>query len=434
MKHTLWLLPVLLLSGCYEPIDATDDDNGSSSQQTSGGDCQLQVAVLSSSAEVQYPVNLLVFDAEGRRMDDCALTEQQPTATLSLSRGSYRLVALSGTSCYLLPASYNLDSEITYSSQYLPEQPLMMGEADVTLASASAKACLQMVPQTAEVYVAATGLPYNTRQVQLTISSLYTSVSMQGSFGQPQSQNFTCTKAGSRWMAGPYCLFPAYGTNTVVSMEVVRTDSTLYYGYTLPYPILAGYSYELAPSPTGLVANGELVDASSASASAKDDTLTLDAMPVAPCLWDGHVVAYMEQNDENEADLWLLSFNEWEDIHSANSELYATEATDIASAYQEGGTLSGRLTQWHIPTKEEAYALRSLYSGDVRINILNQVLQLSGLPVWTIADASGDNVRYLCNEAQHTFTLASSSSSITKGGTKATYRLRLLKKLHIRTK
>jgi len=427
MKYLKYLCMLLLLTACYEPLDETEKNN--KDKEKAGKSCQLQISVFSSST-ITYPVNLLIFDNEGNRLKDRTLTEDIRTMSISLDWGNYRIVALSGTSYYQLPNSFTLESVITLSNQSLPLQALYMGEADITLSSETARANLQLLPQTAEIWIEGKGLSSLTQQVKVQVSSLYTQVNLQASYEEPKSFAISCEKNNNTWQAGPFHLFPAQGTNTIVTMEVIRTDSTLNYGYILPYPLQAGYRYELKPSPSGLVANDIVVDPSVANGTAKEDTLLLNALPTVPGIWDGHIVAYQERSDDNEADLWLMSINEWESVHSANSSTNSTEASDIANSYQEGGTISGRISQWHIPTKEEAYALRSLYAGD-RISLLNNILSNNYLPVWSLTDDKGENLRYLCNDGFHTFSLASSSTSITKGGTKATYRLRLLKKIHV---
>lgn len=430
MKYWNYILMLLLLTACYEPIGETETDKKSKGK--TDNTCELQISVF-SSVQISYPVNILIFDNEGNRIKDGTLTHKSPNMLLNLPWNKYRIVALSGTAYYNLPSTFTLDAQISLSPYSLPMQALYMGEADVILASEKSCANLQLMPQTAEIEVIGQQISPLAQQIRIYLSSLYTKVNLQSSYEDLETFSLPCDKKGNKWQAGPYHLFPGQGTSTIVSMEVIRTDSTLNYGFILPYPIKAGYKYELKPSPSGLVANDVLIDPSNTLNSAKEDTLLLYSLPKVPEIWDGHIVINEEWNDDNEADLWLLSINEWEDIHSANSADYSTEASEIAAAYQEGGTLSGRISQWHIPTKEEAYALRSLYAGN-HLTTLNNLLSNHNLPTWSLTDADGDNLRYLCNDAFHTFSLASSSTSITKGGTKATYRLRLIKKIHVKVR
>lgn len=429
MKSFIYICMLFFLASCYEPIGEEETNN----KEKTEGICQLQISVFSSNISTPYPVNLLVFDSKGNRIKDCTLTADKPTISEEFAWGSFRIVALSGTSYYELPTNFTLESPISFSTLSLPQEPLLMGEMDITLSSEQARAYLQMIPQTAEISFKGTNLSSLTKQVKVQLSSLYSKVNMQGCFEEPKTYTFSCEKKNNTWSILSCHLFPAHGTNTIVSMEVIRTDSTLNYGYILPYPIKTGYRYEILASPSGLLVNDVLIDPNLAAETSKVDTIILSKMPSVPSIWDGHIIVYQEKTEENEADLWLMSINEWENVHSANAFDYSTEATNIASTYQEGGTLSGRIIHWHIPTKEEAYALRSLYAGD-RITNLNNILSANYLPTWSLIDGSGDNLRFLCNEALHTFSLATNATSITKGGTKATYHLRLLKKIHVQIK
>lgn len=424
----------MIFSACYDPVG--EEQSASKNQDKEkhvSESCELLISLFSNSNYEQYPVCLLLFDNNGNRLKSCTLKEEDGNAvSISLNRDTYRVVALSGTSYYSIPSSFTLESLINLPTFSLPQQPLLMGQADITLASEKVRVNLQMLPQTTELSITAPSLPQQTRQVNVSLGKVYTSIDMQGQWQNAQTLSFPCQKHNSVWTAEGCYIFPTKGSSTVVTMEVIRPDSTLYYGYTLPYQLQPGFRYELSPTAgKGILVDGVLIDKGTLEGTAIEDTLVVDALPKVPGVWDGHILAYQEKSDDNvEADVWLLSINEWEDIHSAHSQVYATEASDIARTYQEGGSLSGRISRWSIPSKEEAYALRSLYAGD-RIHTLNDILQEADLPVWSLTDASGENVRYLCNGGQHTFSLASASSNITKGGTKATYRLRLIKKLHL---
>ena len=307
-----------------------------------------------------------------------------------------------------------------------------MGQADVIIASEQAKAMLQLVQQTAQVNFSTTDQQLPAQKMKIRLSPVYTAIKLNGSLENTETVSLNCKKTGTDWSTGPCFLLPTKGTNTVVSIELNRNDSTITYGYSLPLALQAGYSYNITAGANQLEVNNTLIDPSSVSKSTTSDTIKINNLPTVPSIWDGHIVAYTENisDDRTEADLALVSINEWEDIHSAYAELYTTEAANIADSYQEAGTASGRLSGWNIPSKEEANELRALYANDKAAK-LNAVLSQADLPTWSTTDSNGDNIRYLCSDAQYTFTLATSSSGITKGGTKATYHLRLIKKIHV---
>lgn len=431
--HVLAMMAVLIgafsLTACYQPIDGESEEN---SHKQSDKSSVLKVSLFSAPSLSTYPANLLVFDASGKRVKDYTLTETTPTATMQLNRGYYRLVALTGTSYYQLPSVFELESVISFADESLPQETLLLGEADITLASDMSVAQLQLSTQTASISFTTSQLPSTTRRVRVSLSRLYSELSLQGGFQGPRSYLLDCSCRNNRWFTEPVHLFPAHGTNTVVSIEIQRNDSNITLGYNVPFPLEAGHAYEMQYNPeTGLSIDGTTVDPSATTSYVKADTIVLSSLPIAPALWDGHIIAYTENNADQECDMLLISINEWEDIHSSHYSTYPTEAADIAKTYQEGGTISGRLSHWSIPTKEEAYALRALYTGE-KAQALNNVLYDASLPLWSLTDGSGENIRYLCNDGQHTFTLSAGSSSITKGGTKATYRLRLVKRIHVK--
>lgn len=418
MKNLCYLLLICILSSCLDPITESDEKKSKNDKS-----CDLQISVFSQAATTPYPVAIQIYDDNGNKCREQALTADQAQVKLSLPYGNYRLVAISGTSYYKMPLHLNLDSELSYETDNLPLLPLLMGQADIMLASPSATANLQLDNQTSAVTIRATDINPKARSVKVSLSGLYSTITLGGSLENPQPVTLSCHRQDQTWMAGPYYLLPSQKNNTVVSMEVQLPDTTLFYGYNLQYGLQAGDSYQLNLSAT----SGAIID----HIPPTPVEYTFSVFPVAPCLWDGHVVAMAEKTSDAEGDIWLLSCNEWEDICSAYNDEAPDEATYIAQHYQESGKASGRIAQWSIPSRDEANKLKSLYAGSSAY-ALNDLLLSAQYPQWSLTDDSGNNVRYLCNEAQHTFTLANSSSGISKAGSKATYRLRLLKKLHVK--
>lgn len=173
------------------------------------------------------------------------------------------------------------------------------------------------------------------------------------------------------------------------------------------------------------------------------DTLIHVTILPAPCtLWQGHVVALVEtipiQNEgftNDEARILLLSRSEWADLPSALNATNPNAALAIPPTYSEG-----TLKDWRIPTAAEAKALKNAYAlessgpllGGVASEPLNAFLSSIGAPTIQATDEKGAPVRYLCEEATRSFSFAP-GTTISAAGTKATtYRLRLVKALHIK--
>ena len=67
----------------------------------------------------------------------------------------------------------------------------------------------------------------------------------------------------------------------------------------------------------------------------------------------------------NSADLLLISRKEWINVSSANGN-NPTEAKDLAAEYSEDG-----LSEWRIPSKDEARLIADQYFMDDQLNDLN---------------------------------------------------------------
>lgn len=139
-------------------------------------------------------------------------------------------------------------------------------------------------------------------------------------------------------------------------------------------------------------------------------------LPKEGTLWNGHAVAYASGNT-----ILLLSAREWDDVTSAENADTPEAAADIAAEYMEG-----EYSGWTIPTTEQAKAMRDRWTGD-KIDDLNALFADNGTPI-TVKDAKGNNVRYLCEDATHSF-VWESGTTVSKAGAKATYRLRLVKQI-----
>lgn len=155
-----------------------------------------------------------------------------------------------------------------------------------------------------------------------------------------------------------------------------------------------------------------------------DDLPPVDTAEVPtslPAFIDGHLAVMADTLAADSVRLFYLSLAEFEGLPSANHISDSLRARAIAAEYQEMD-----LSDWHIPTLEEAKYLRAFYPAfSDPFAALCSLLESASLPPIAIYQDS-DNARYLCDEGRKSFSFLS-STSISKAGTKvATYRLRLL--------
>lgn len=120
-------------------------------------------------------------------------------------------------------------------------------------------------------------------------------------------------------------------------------------------------------------------------------------------------------------DSLYVSLEDFRTVHSAYYASSPNEAAELAGAYTEKG-----LVGWHIPTEGEARFLKSIldddsaFYGNTNLPKLNQMLLKRDL------DAIDIGSRYLCADAQKTYSFLI-GSNITKAGSKTTYRMRLVR-------
>lgn len=429
-------LAALFLSGCYDPIGEPDTT-------PSEPECSLTLTLFDATSHAQYPATVCVYGEEGGYTHMSTFDNANDTLRLTLPRGRYRLVALSGTACYHLPTDYALHSVISQNEALLPTSPLLMAQADVTLSSATATAALPLVPQAASLSFTATGVPSRATQVHATLSTLYTAVTLGGEWQSALPVTFPLVRNDLQWSTTrSYYLFPSRSSNLVLTLQVMVDGSTEYYSYHLPQHLDAGYDYNVQVSLAQGVLSPSIVISGEGNDLPSADTLTVSDFPTsAPSLWHGLVLAHMSMLSADRADILLISANEWDEVSSAYSA-DPTNAVSIARQYTEmcdinlspstlPNATSGLVTQWHIPTPDQATLLRSLYT-DAQAYMLNAQLASIQMPGITATDLNGHPERYLCTDGQQTYSFAAGSTSISKAGTKATYRLRLVKQIHLR--
>lgn len=102
-------------------------------------------------------------------------------------------------------------------------------------------------------------------------------------------------------------------------------------------------------------------------------------------------------------------------------------ASELAQTYSEHD-----LAKWRIPTDEEARQLREAYisaTGD-----FDSCLQQAQGAAIVLTDDKGNNIRYLCADAQHTysFKVGTSYNAIKNAGASIkNYHLRLVKTIKV---
>lgn len=401
------------------------------------GEESLDVQVRSAEGmEMNYPIYLYAFGENGEFVVSQIIETAEEDMALQMSEGEYQIVALSGVSdTYQLSDSPNLSSVITLMGEEGAETPLMMGRADVNLSrSASKKVELMLVHVVAALNVTLKNVPTDITEVQVTLSPLYSTLTLGGDYGgDSQKAKMNCTMASEGvWKASTAYVFPGSGQKTVFSICFKKKDgSEVTYGYTYKGVPEANKQFNVVGtySADGVIVGGNFdvnewedainVDFEFGGSAVPDDEdsegsddsgVDLTGVPEVGTIWNDMIVVDMDEAADGGIDLLLMSLDEWDATTS--------QVDDVISGYSING-----ISEWRLPVYEEAKLLRATFSGDNRLALNEKIAEydegLYGL--------DGDE-RYLCmkEDAYYSFKFAG-GTTISKAGEKRSYYVRLVK-------
>lgn len=135
-------------------------------------------------------------------------------------------------------------------------------------------------------------------------------------------------------------------------------------------------------------------------------------------------VAVLSDNELGEGKVLYMSLMEW--TLPTLSKGGKEEAERIAAEYREGD-----MTDWHIPTYDEASLMKGQYDvvGDNAdaITALNERLETAGGCAFYNKQPNGDSKRYVCDGCNYTYNFLGSRKKPIEAGQMTKYYLRLVK-------
>ena len=389
-----------------------------------------------------YPILLYAFSEDGDCVVSQTVEDEAEPVQLSLPAGKYRVVAIAGTSeDYEIPSKPNLENEIKLLGDKGAETPLMLGKADVTIgADKESKLELSLSYSVASIDVALSQVPLEVESIQVTLSSFYSSMNMNGEYVDAgYSLTLDCSlETENRWSSQTRYVFPGNGSQVTLSIAMkLKNGEELTYGYVWKDVPLSNQPYRLQGEYTdGYSLNGtftvlgwneakevEFTFGNVPPSDGEEDTedegnsdVDLSGLPEIGSIWNGTIVADVIETDESGADILLLSLDEWDATIS--------QVEDVVFDY----TING-ISDWRLPTHEEAAILRVKFSGDARVELNERIAEydseLYGL-------ANGDKERYLCLKDGKLYSFQFiAGTGTTVAGEKRSYYVRLVKSYHI---
>ena len=365
--------------------------------------------------EVKYPVVVYVFDGE-----DCQAVKTLATADdaleIPLVEGSYTVCAVGGADAtrYNLPTQENaLETSVIALKDGMDYGDLMTARSNVTLAEGETNqltlAMSRKVLQLRNIVIKK--VPKSVTAVSVTISPIWTSLSVNGSYNIPTAShvvNLEETSSGTWENASQDYILPSSSDEgTSIQVKLTTDEGIKSYTYNYAEKLEANYQLDIEGTyaeAVGVTLTGTLTgvawagtktikfdfDESGAMASSDDNgddggdtpsgggesapagAISVDAIPAANTAFMGcFVLTSTVAADGNSAELLLLSPNEKDNVLTGSETAeQRTSNVDgaIASCAVEG--VSG----WRLMTVAEANAIHS------RITPNNAILIDNGQP------------------------------------------------------
>lgn len=438
LEYILWVILASFVSACQL---LPDDD----AWMAGGEEKTLKVKVRSTGeSEIAYPLYLYGFTDKGKLVASQTIADSESDMSLLLSEGDFQIVAVSGASdAYQMPEVSGLDDVIELSGTEGAETALMVGRANVEIGDAEeASAQITLKYVVASLSVKLKDVPENVSEVQLALSPLHSNLSLGGEYGgDSQKVKVKCElDADGNWVAGTTYIFPGNGKETIFSIYFKTDDGTeVTYGHTFQGVPEANHLFNVVGTYSGGVIVGGNFDVEDWEGSIdvefefgadvvpddeeeKDDEgddpeINLEGVPEVGTIWNGMIVADMGEADDTGVEFLLLSLDEWEATTS--------QVEDVLEDYSVNG-----ISDWRLPTHDEAAVLRARFSGDKRMDLNDLIAEYDS----SLYGLDGEE-RYLCtkNGLYYSFKFAGGSTT-TKAGDKRSYYVRLVKVYRITQK
>lgn len=354
-----------LLAGCSTNIIDIEED---------GATHMLSLRTSTEKGEIKYPLNIYAYSGD-ELVGETSVNSSSDNISLNLPTGVYDVYAVSGSRDFS-------------NGGYITE-PLMIGKNNVTLGKADAETTVTMKYAVARLNVALSDVPESITEVKVGVSSLRNSIANNGELGGNTTVTLQCHKKEDIWLTDTVYVLPSVGDNVKLEISQGTNNSSgmTTFSYNYPYPIQAGCPYNFKGSYTSGVTMSKLslvvdmegwgddIEPSFAfgEGAGKDGNVTptsasvfyVDVMPTPCSVWNGHVVATI---DETTGEALLLSLEEWESVSSNDEDAEdPTQSSRIASEYVEGDLIG-----WMVPSVDNLKAIRTVFFPNV--DKINDVL------------------------------------------------------------
>lgn len=385
-------LPLMILALLYSSCQkiAEEELEGTGTEQQ-----VLKVnARTSDSNRIPYPLHIYVFDEGNTCIDSQQIANEEKELELQLPQGNYQIAAVSDVSgSYTLPDSPIPQSLIKLNSVNGAQKPLMTGHASIQVTSRTHELSLSLSYAVTHISVALKNVPTDVAEVTVAISSLYSSLSLSGSYsGELQRLLIPCQlDTENIWSANGVYAFPGIEDKTSINITLKKKDQTEEtYAYTYDGKPEANKPFNINGNYIGKVTIGGNIisnnweDATdvdfdfgaaaedgdsgedSAGGNEEEGSTDTDTQPdgtlKAGDIWNNGIVVSTTYGSNKQ--VLLMSLDE--------GKCQAEELYDYMDEHVPD--------RWRLPNEAEAYLMNQTFQGDA-LEALNEKLESKGYPI-----------------------------------------------------
>lgn len=346
----------------------------------------------SDSNRIPYPLHIYVFDEENTFIDNQQIASEEEELKLQLPQGNYQIAAVSDVSDnYTLPNSPTPQSLIKLNSVNGAQKPLMTGNASIQVTSRTHELTLSLSYAVTHISVALKNVPTDVSEVTLAVSSLYSSLSLNGSYsGELQRLLIPCKlDTENIWTANGVYAFPGIGDKTSINITLKKKDQTEEtYAYTYDGKPEANKPFNINGNYIGKVTIGGNIVSND-----WEDATEVD-FDFGAAAEDGGTGEDSSGDDEGDTgidpqpDGTLKSGDIWKN-GIVVSTTYGNNKQVLLMSLDEGKCLAEELYDymdeyvpdgWRLPNETEAYLMNQTFQGDT-LEALNEKLESKGYPI-----------------------------------------------------
>lgn len=230
MKKLCYFWLLFFLSSCSNYLVEEEE----SMQDSQGIPLSLNVRSSSGDSEIEYPIDVFIFDDAGNLVEECVVESKEKPLDVHLSAGDYSLSAFTGLnkSLYTLPKDLNSHTTISLPYGESCKTALQHGECTFHIEKKTAVSIhLGYIVTSLEFKF--NNVPSDVTAVEVGIAPSSSGFTMNGEYA---NETFTtrvnCKHEGEYWTAGPLYILPSKSNKTKLTLTVDRPSGSETLSYT----------------------------------------------------------------------------------------------------------------------------------------------------------------------------------------------------------